>query len=54
VERVEVRRRNPHANFEALLNRNGTVQFNYGSANTSYAGDVTIGLSDGTTSIAPN
>ncbi len=40
------------ANFEALLNRNGTVQFNYGSANTSYAGDVTIGLSDGTTSIA--
>lgn len=39
------------ANFEALLSRNGAVQFNYGSANTSYAGDVTIGLSDGTTGI---
>lgn len=37
------------ANFEALLNRNGNIQFNYGSANTSYAGDVTIGLSNGST-----
>ena len=40
------------ANFEALLNRNGSIQFNYGAATRSYAGDVTIGLSDGTTSFA--
>ncbi len=35
------------ARFEAVLNRNGNIRFNYGRASESFAGDVTIGLSDG-------
>ena len=33
--------------FEAVLNSNGAITFNYGAANTSFAGDVTIGISNG-------
>ncbi|MFI3157068.1 MAG: MBG domain-containing protein, partial [Methylococcaceae bacterium] len=34
--------------FEAVLNSaTGSISFNYGAANNSFAGDVTIGLSDG-------
>ena len=33
--------------FEAVLNSNGTIKFNYGAANNSFAGDVTIGISNG-------
>jgi filamentous hemagglutinin family protein len=32
--------------FEALLFTNGNIKFNYGTANYSFAGDVTIGLSN--------
>ena len=35
------------ARFEAVLNRSGDIRFNYGAASESYAGDVTIGLSNG-------
>ncbi|MBI5436407.1 MAG: filamentous hemagglutinin N-terminal domain-containing protein [Nitrosomonadales bacterium] len=35
------------AQFEAVLNANGVIKFNYGAANNSFAGDVTIGLSNG-------
>jgi len=37
--------------FEAVLNSTGNITFNYGAANNSFAGDVTIGLSDGTSAI---
>ncbi|MDP1665724.1 MAG: MBG domain-containing protein, partial [Methylobacter sp.] len=37
--------------FEAVLNSTGSISFNYGAANNSFAGDVTIGLSDGTSVI---
>jgi hypothetical protein len=37
-----------YAVFETVLNRsNGNITFNYGSANSTFAGDVTIGISDG-------
>lgn len=35
------------AQFEAVLNSNGMIRFDYGTANNSFAGDVTIGLSNG-------
>jgi len=34
------------AQFETVLYNNGNIKFNYGPANTSFAGDVTIGLSN--------
>ncbi|MDZ4202522.1 MAG: hypothetical protein U1C96_10295 [Gallionella sp.] len=34
--------------FEAVLNTNGVITFNYGAANDSFVGDVTIGISNGT------
>lgn len=34
--------------FETVLNSNGVIKFNYGAANASFAGDVTIGISNGT------
>jgi filamentous hemagglutinin family protein len=34
------------AQFETVLGRSGNITFNYGPANTSFAGDVTIGLSN--------
>ena len=34
------------AQFEATLGRNNNITFNYGPANSSFAGDVTIGLSN--------
>jgi filamentous hemagglutinin family protein len=37
--------------FEAVLNSSGNITFNYGTANNSFSGDVTIGLSDGTNAI---
>lgn len=40
------------ANFEAVLYDSGNIQFNYGVANDSFSGDVTIGLSNGTTALA--
>ncbi|MGZ5573527.1 MAG: beta strand repeat-containing protein, partial [Methylobacter sp.] len=38
--------------FEAVLNSSGNITFNYGATNDSFAGDVTIGLSDGTSAIS--
>ena len=35
-----------YAQFETLLYSNGNIKFNYGPANASFAGDVTIGLSN--------
>ncbi|MGZ5050923.1 MAG: MBG domain-containing protein [Methylobacter sp.] len=37
--------------FEAVLNSSGNITFNYGAASSSFANDVTIGLSDGSTAI---
>ena len=34
------------AQFETVLYNNGNIKFNYGPANTSFAGDVLIGLSN--------
>lgn len=39
------------ANFETILNSNGSIKFNYGAANNSFAGDVTIGLSNGSAAL---
>lgn len=35
------------ASFESVLRADGSIRFNYGAANDSFANDVTIGLSDG-------
>ena len=35
------------AQFESILNPNGAIQFNYGAANSTFANDVTIGISNG-------
>ena len=40
------------AQFSAVLSSNGSIAFNYGYANTSFNGDVTIGLSNGTAATA--
>ncbi len=37
-----------NAQFETVLNSNGVINFNYGAANFDFAGDVTIGISNGT------
>ena len=37
----------PAAQFESILNSNGVIRFNYGAANQTFAGDVTIGISNG-------
>ncbi len=38
-----------NAKFEAVLSNTGTIRFNYGAADASYANQVTIGLSNGST-----
>ncbi len=35
------------AQFESILNANGRIRFNYGAANSTFANDVTIGISNG-------
>ena len=37
----------PAAQFETILNSNGAIRFNYGAANSTFANDVTIGISNG-------
>jgi len=39
------------AAFEAVLNSDGAIKFNYGAADSSFAGDVTTGISNGTGSL---